>query len=189
MISSSRAKIHMRQVKQLVGSFGFEHLLLLLYAEVENRSQEVGQAHRFNRAQDRHSHFGRDAGQQRQSLLNHCLHIAFGSFHLFRIDDPRFRQDFNDRTQVRILLLPFEHLYPLSTLRDDVHRFVKPFHPLDHHEGADVVQFVGCRVSSGGALRPNSDTGNQLLRSCECGFDRCNRTRSAHGQRNYCFGK
>ena len=70
-----RQKI-MREVQQIVDAVRFEHLLLFLNAETENRSQEISESHRIVRAQHHEPNFWRYLWQISERLLNQRLHVA-----------------------------------------------------------------------------------------------------------------
>ncbi len=96
----------MGQAQQFVSRVGFEHFLLLLDAEIENRTQKISESNRLHRSHHRDANFRRNTGQERQRLLDHRLNVAFSRFDLFRILDLNFRQNLDHRTQIGIFLLP-----------------------------------------------------------------------------------
>ena len=100
-----RQKI-MREVQQIVDAVRFEHLLLFLNAETENRSKKISEPDGIIRAQHQETDFRRHLRQVSQSLLNQRLNIALGGLNLFFIAQFQFGKHPYARTQVWLGLLP-----------------------------------------------------------------------------------
>ena len=92
----------MSQVHQIVNGVGFEHLLLFLNSETENRSEKIGQPHWIIGAQHHQAHFRRHLRQVGQRLLNQRLHIALGRFDFFLVLDLQLGQHPHATAQVRL---------------------------------------------------------------------------------------
>ena len=108
----------MRQVHQLIHRVGFEHLLLFLNPETENRAQKIRESGGIVGAQHHQPHFRRNLRQIGKRLLNKRLHVALGRLDFFFIPDLEFGRNLHPRAQERFFLHPLLHANSIRSLND-----------------------------------------------------------------------
>ena len=147
----------MREVQQIVDAVRFEHLLLFLNAETENRSQEISESHRIVRAQHHEPNFRRYLWQISERLLNQRLNIALSGLNFFFVAQFQLGKHPPTRAQVWLSLLPGHQLNAIDPLHDQVQRVFHPLHALDLNEGSYLVEIFGFGITFRDSFRPHTD--------------------------------
>ena len=182
----ARQKV-VRPVHQLVHSVGFEHLLLALDTEAQNRAEKICEPDRIVSAQHDHANFRRHLRQIGEGLLNQRLHVALCSFDFFLIRDQEIGENLHARAQKRSLLHPLQNPNSIGALHDQMKRIFDALHAFDHYEGADFEEVSALGVLIVSLLRPHADAGEEFFFTGQRGFDGRDRCRPAGGQRHHRF--
>ncbi len=174
-------------LQQVVRRVGFEHLLLLLDAEVEDRAEEVGELHGVLRGEHGGAYLRRYLGQHRQRALDQRLHVAEQRLDRLRVFRHGRRQREGARADVRVGLHPLDEADAVGAVDDELEAVGRAHHALDHDERADFVEVCGRRGLAFGAAAPlaHGDADEQLLLGRERRLDRRDRPRAPRRERDH----
>ena len=177
------------EMHELVDRVGFEHLLLFIHAQTEDRTEEVCEADRIVRAEHHHADFRRHLRQISQRLLNQRLDVALGGFDFFFVLYFQLGKDLHACAQEWLALQPFQHADAIGALDDQVQRVFDALHPFDHYQRADFIKVLRFCVTVRSFVGKHTDARQQFLFAGKRGFNRGNRRRPPDRQRDHGLGK
>src|SRR5688572_8653661 len=177
------------QREKAVDGARFEHLLLGLGAEVENRRKKICKLHRVLLVHHRHPGIRRHLRQHGERVLDHLLDVSFERFDLLVIAASERRQYLDPSLEIWLFSKPFLYLDPVDALNDELHDTFVAHHALDVDDRSDLINVVILRIVAGHVLGLGRHARKQLLLGRKCGFDRARRTLAPDSKRHDRLGK